>query len=218
MTGAPVVYLVDDDVSFRSAISRVLKASGYAVVDYESVAGFLQNIPDAKPGCLLLDVQMPAFDGLELQQELAKLSHHWPIIFMTGHGDIPTTVRAIKAGAEDFLSKPIPKRTLLEAVERALSRFREVQQHQGRLDALKALKALIAKLTPREGEVFALMVRGKMNKQIAHLLGTSERTVKYHRQMIMQKLSVGSFAEAVSVAERAGMLTPQPSPDVKSAS
>jgi FixJ family two-component response regulator len=158
---------------------------------------------------------MPAIGGLELQQELAKLSHHWPIIFMTGHGDIPTSVRAIKAGAEDFLSKPIPRQTLLEAIERALSRYAAIQQSQGRLDALKTL---IAKLTPRENEVFALMVRGKMNKQIAHLLGTSERTIKYHRQMIMQKLQVGSFAEAVSVAERTGILTPQPSPDVKSAS
>ncbi|MBR0960054.1 response regulator transcription factor [Bradyrhizobium japonicum] len=215
MAGAPIVHIVDDDASFRSAISRVLKASGYAVAEYDSAASFLQAITDAEPGCLLLDVQMPAFGGLELQQELAKLSHHWPIIFMTGHGDIPTSVRAIKAGAEDFLSKPIPKQTLLEAVERALSRFREVQRNQGRLDALKAL---IAKLTPRESEVFALMVRGKMNKQIAHSLGTSERTIKYHRQMIMQKLQVGSFAEAVSVAERAGMLTPEPSPDVTSAS
>ncbi|MCK1740318.1 response regulator transcription factor [Bradyrhizobium sp. 139] len=215
MTGPPAVYIVDDDASFRSAISRVLKASGYAVIDFDSAAGFLQSIRGARPGCLLLDVQMPAIGGLELQQELAKLSHHWPIIFMTGHGDIPTSVRAIKAGAEDFLSKPIPKQTLLEAIDRALSRLEEVQQNQGRLDALKAL---IVKLTPREKEVFALMVRGKMNKQIAHLLGTSERTIKYHRQTVMQKLQVGSFAEAVSVAERTGILTPQLSPDVKSAS
>jgi FixJ family two-component response regulator len=214
IAGAPRVHIVDDDASFRSAISRVLKASGYAVADYDSAASFLEAT-DAEPGCLLLDVQMPALGGLDLQQELAKLSYHWPIIFMTGHGDIPTSVRAIKAGAEDFLSKPILKQTLLEAIERALSRFREVQRNQSRLDSLKAL---IAQLTPRESEVFALMVRGKMNKQIAHSLGTSERTIKYHRQMIMQKLQVRSFAEAVSVAERTGMLTPEPSPDVRGAS
>ena len=214
IAGAPIVHIVDDDASFRSAISRVLKASGYAVADYDSAASFLEAT-DAEPGCLLPDVQMPALNGLELQQELAKLSHHWPIIFMTGHGDIPTSVRAIKAGAEDFLSKPILKQTLLEAIERALSRLREVQRNQGRLDALRAL---IAQLTPRENEVFALMVRGKMNKQIAYSLGTSERTIKYHRQMIMQKLQVGSFAEAISVAERTGMLTPEPSLDVKGAS
>ena len=167
IAGAPIVHIVDDDASFRSAISRVLKASGYAVADYDSAASFLEAT-DAEPGCLLLDVQMPALNGLELQQELAKLSHHWPIIFMTGHGDIPTSVLAIKAGAEDFLSKPILKQTLLEAIERALSRLREVQRNQGRLDALRAL---IAQLTPRENEVFALMVRGKMNKQIAYSLG-----------------------------------------------
>ncbi|WP_346731068.1 response regulator [Bradyrhizobium sp. 35] len=193
----------------------MLKASGYAVVDFDSASTFLQSIRDVKPGCLLLDVQMPTIGGLELQQELKKLSHQWPIIFMTAHGDIPMSVRAIKAGAEDFLSKPIPKQTLLEAIERALLRLEEAQQNLGQLNALKAQ---IAKLTPRENEVFALMVRGKMNKQIAHLLGTSERTIKYHRQMIMQKLEVGCFAEAVSVAERTGILTPQPSPDVKSAS
>lgn len=215
MTGAPVIHVVDDDASFRSAISRVLMASGFAVTDYDSATSFLRAASDAKPGCLLLDVQMPALGGLELQQELTKLSHQWPIIFMTGHGDIPTSVRAIKAGAEDFLSKPIPRQTLLEAIDRALLRFKEVQQNQGRLDTLKAL---IGRLTPRENEVFALMVRGKMNKQIAHSLGTSERTIKYHRQMIMQKLEVGSFAEAVSVAERAGMLTPQPSPGVENTS
>ncbi|MCK1397071.1 response regulator transcription factor [Bradyrhizobium sp. 4] len=215
MTGAPVVYIVDDDASFRPAICRVLKASGYAVVDFDSAAAFLQSIHDAKPGCLLLDVQMPTIGGLELQQELAKLSHHWPIIFMTAHGDIPMSVRAIKAGAEDFLSKPIPRQTLLAAIERALLRLHEAQQNLGRLDALKTL---VAKLTPRENEVFALMVRGKMNKQIAHSLDTSERTIKYHRQMIMQKLEVGSFAEAVSVAERTGILAPRPLPDVESAS
>jgi FixJ family two-component response regulator len=204
MTGAPVVHIVDDDASFRIAISRVLKAAGYAAVDYDSAASFLQSVSGAIPGCLLLDVQMPALDGLELQQELKKLTHHWPVIFMTGHGDIPTTVRAIKAGAEDFLSKPIPKRTLLEAVESALSRLKVAQHDQSQVDTLRAL---VAKLTPRENEVFVLMASGKMNKQIAHLLGLSERTIKYHRQMIMQKLEVGSFAEAVSLAERSGVLT-----------
>ena len=215
MAGAPVVYIVDDDPSFRRGIARVLRLSGFTVVEHDSATSFLRTIHDAKPGCLLLDVQMPAIGGLELQQQLAKLSHQWPIIFMTGHGDIPTSVRAIKAGAEDFLSKPIPKQTLLEAIGRALLRLREVQQKQCRLDGLKSL---IEKLSPRENEVFALMVRGKMNKQIAHLLGTSERTIKYHRQMIMQKLQVGSFAEAVSVAERTGVLASPPSSDVTSAS
>jgi FixJ family two-component response regulator len=164
---------------------------------------------DAKPGCLVLDVQMPSLDGLQLQAELAKLSHNWPIIFMTGHGDIPTSVRAIKAGAEDFLSKPVSRETLLEAIERALIRYAGIRESQYQLTSFRSL---IATLTPREGEVFSLMVRGRLNKQIAHLLGTSERTVKAHRHMVMEKLQVQSFAEAVSIAERAGLLTTTPSP------
>ena len=153
---------------------------------------------------------MPALDGLQLQQELSKLSHSWPIIFMTGHGDIPTSVRAIKAGAEDFLSKPVSRQTLLETIERAFARYSAQRESR---DQLNSLKSLIATLTPRESEVFSLMVRGKLNKQIAHLLGTSERTVKAHRHMVMQKLQVQSFAEAVSIAERLGLLTATPSSD-----
>jgi FixJ family two-component response regulator len=153
---------------------------------------------------------MPTIGGLQLQEELSKLSQNWPIIFMTGHGDIPTSVRAIKAGAEDFLSKPVSRQTLLEAIERALVRYAGIREGQ---DKLNSLKSLIATLTPRESEVFSLMVRGKRNKQIAHLLGTSERTIKAHRQMVMQKLQVQSFAEVVSIAERVGLLTATSSSD-----
>jgi FixJ family two-component response regulator len=213
MTGDPVIHIVDDDASFRTAISRLLKLSGYEVADYESATSFLRAIENAKPGCILLDVQMPTLGGLQLQEELAKLSRNWPIIFMTGHGDIPTSVRAIKAGAEDFLSKPVSKQTLLEAIDRALVRYGAIQQSQ---DQLNTLRSLIATLTPREAEVFALMVRGKLNKQIAHLLGTSERTIKAHRHMVMQKLQVQSFAEAVSIAERVGL--PMLPPDTSGAS
>jgi FixJ family two-component response regulator len=209
VTGAPMIHIVDDDASFRTAISRLLKVSGYEVADYESATSFLRVIENARPGCILLDVQMPTLGGLQLQEELAKLSHSWPIIFMTGHGDIPTSVRAIKAGAEDFLSKPVSMETLLEAIERALVRHAGMRESR---DQLNSLKSLIATLTPREGEVFSLMVRGKLNKQIAHTLGTSERTVKAHRHMVMQKLRVRSFAEAVSIAERVGLLTTIPSP------
>lgn len=215
MAGAPVIHVVDDDASFRTAISRVLKASGYEVADYESATSFLGALASAKPGCILLDVKMPDVGGLQLQDELAKLSHSWPIIFMTGHGDIPTSVRAIKSGAEDFLSKPVPGETLLKAVKQALLRHAAKQQSQ---DQINSLRSLIATLTPREAEVFALMVRGKLNKQIAHLLGTSERTVKAHRHMVMEKLRVQSFAEAVSIAERVGSLAPSPSPDTRDAS
>jgi FixJ family two-component response regulator len=212
MTRTPVIHIVDDDPSFRTAISRVLKVSGYEVADYESAACFLRAMENARPGCIVLDVKMPALGGLQLQEELAKLSLNWPIIFMTGHGDIPTSVRAIKAGAEDFLSKPLSRQTLLEAIERALVRHAAMQQKQDQIDSLRSL---VSTLTLREAEVFALMVRGKPNKQIAHLLGTSERTVKAHRHMVMSKLQVQSFAEAVSIAERVGLLTPSPSPDAR---
>lgn len=205
MTGTVVIHVVDDDPSYRVAISRVLEASGYEVAAYESAACFLRSIENAKPGCIVLDVQMPALGGLQLQQQLAELSHSWPIIFMTAYGDIPTSVRAIKAGAEDFLSKPVSSERLLEAIEGALVRHAAIQQS---LDQLNSFKSLISTLTPREAEVFALMVRGKLNKQIAHQLGTSERTVKAHRHVVMQKLRVKSFAEAVSIAERVGPLTP----------
>jgi len=134
---------------------------------------------------------------------------------MTGHGDIPMSVRAIKAGAEDFLSKPVPRETLLEAIERAFARHAAMQQKKDQLDSLRSL---VAMLTAREAEVFALMVRGKLNKQIAHLIGTSERTVKAHRHMVMQKLQVRSLAEAVSIAERVGLLEPSAASEAKSTS
>jgi FixJ family two-component response regulator len=210
MNGARLIHVVDDDASFRAAISRVLTVSGYEVAAYESAACFLRNIENARPGCILLDVEMPALGGLQLQEELAKLSHGWPIIFMTAHGDIPTSVRAIKAGAEDFLTKPVSRQTLLEAIQRALVRHaaRQQSQHQ-----LISLKTLVSTLTPREAEVFALMVRGKLNKQIAHRLGTSERTIKAHRHMVTAKLRVQSFAEVVSIAERVGLLASPTSSD-----
>jgi FixJ family two-component response regulator len=203
MTGIPVIHIVDDDASFRTAISRLLKASGYEVAAYESAAAFLRDIDNDRAGCILLDVQMPTVGGLQLQEELAELSHSSPIIFTTGYGDIPTSVRAIKAGAEDFLIKPISLQTLLETIQRALARHAVRQRGQ---DQLNSFKTLISTLTPRESEVFALMVRGKLNKQIAHLLGTSERTIKAHRHMVMDKLRVRSFAEVVSIAERVGLL------------
>lgn len=199
----PVIHVVDDDPSFRGGISRLLRVSGYEVADYESATSFLRASESARPGCILLDVQMPTLGGLQLQEQLAKLSLSWPIIFMTAHGDIPTSVRAIKAGADDFLSKPVPRETLLAAIERAFARHAVIQQNQ---DQVSALKLLISTLTPREKEVFALMVRGKLNKQIAFQLGTSERTIKAHRHGIMNKLQVQSFAEAVSIAERTGLL------------
>ena len=157
-----------------------------------------------RAGCILLDLQMAGVNGFELQECLAKSDNVLPpIVFLTAHGDIKAGVHAIKAGAEDFLPKPATKEALFDCIERALARNLEQRQRQ---DRLKAMRALVASLTPREQEVFALVVRGKLNKQIAHELGTTLRTIKAHRQSAMEKLGVKSFAEAVSIAEPLGML------------
>jgi FixJ family two-component response regulator len=197
-----IIRVVDDDAPFRAAIKRLLKASGYEVALYESGDQLLKNSPGDEPGCILLDVHMSGLDGLGLQNELKQMNSILPIVFLTGHGDIPTSVKAMKAGAEDFLSKPVSKVTLLGTVERALSRYKEQRE---RRDKLASLRALAASLSPREKEVFALVVRGLLNKQIAFELGTSVRTIKAHRHAVMTKLKAKSIAEAVSTAERLGM-------------
>jgi FixJ family two-component response regulator len=203
ITEAPVIHVVDDDESFRMAVARLLKACGYQVALYESARQLLEKPPAMEPGCILLDVRMPGMSGHELQARLLKIGNALPIVFLTGHGDIRMSVRAIKAGAEDFLSKPVSRKTLIEAIQRALVRQQEACEQNLRLSSLRAVAAT---LTPRESEVFALIVRGKLNKQIAHELGTSVRTIKAHRHAVMQKLKVQSLAEAVSIAERLGML------------
>jgi FixJ family two-component response regulator len=203
ITEAPVIHVVDDDESFRTAVARLLKACGYQVALYESARQLLEKPPAMEPGCILLDVRMPGMSGHELQARLLKIGNAVPIVFLTGHGDIRMSVRAIKAGAEDFLSKPVSRKTLIEAIQRALVRQQEACEQNLRLGSLRAVAAT---LTPRESEVFALIVRGKLNKQIAHELGTSVRTIKAHRHAVMQKLKVHSLAEAVSIAERLGML------------
>jgi FixJ family two-component response regulator len=203
MIGAPVVHVVDDDASFRTSMSRLLQASGYQTQLYASGDAFLEQLPVGEAGCILLDLQMSGVQGFELQDHLAKTGNVLPIIFLTAHGDIRAGVHAIKAGAEDFLPKPVPPGALFECVERALARNAEQRQQQ---DRLGAMRQLVASLTPREAEVFALVVRGKLNKQIAHELGTTVRTIKAHRHAVMTKLGVTSIAEAVSLAERLGML------------
>jgi FixJ family two-component response regulator len=202
-SSAPVIHIVDDDTSFRTSMSRLLRASGYQTAIYESGSNFLEKLPIDEAGCILLDLQMAGVNGFELQDRLGKSSNTLPIIFLTAHGDIKSGVQAIKAGAEDFLPKPVTKEALFECVERAL--VRNLEQREQR-DRLKAMRGLVESLTPREADVFALVVRGKLNKQIAHELGPTVRTIKAHRQAIMEKLGVKSIAEAVSIAERLGML------------
>ncbi|MBR0927754.1 response regulator transcription factor [Bradyrhizobium diazoefficiens] len=201
-----LVHVVDDDESFRTAIERRLKLAGYDVVTYASSQALLEMTPnDEQAGCILLDVRIPGLSGPELQTRLIESGSHLPIIFLTGHADTPTTVRAIKAGAEDFLTKPISSEQLIEAIERALATQRAARVRRNRLDALRGD---LARLTHRERQVFDLIVRGRINKQAAHELGTTERTVKAHRQQVMEKMQVHSLAELVSIAERLGMLDP----------
>ncbi len=198
------IHVVDDDASFRSAIERRLKLAGYQVATYPSAQQLLDSPPDeSEPGCILLDVRIPGLSGPELQSRLNELGSTLPIVFLTGYADTPTTVRTIKAGAEDFLTKPVDSEQLLGAIERALARYSNVR---GRRQKLDEMRMLVAALTPRERQVFGLVVRGKLNKQIAHELGTTERTIKAHRHQVMEKMKVQSLAELVTLAERLGVL------------
>jgi FixJ family two-component response regulator len=200
-----VVHVIDDDAMFRAAISRILEAVGYQVLLYGSANQFLMEVGDSEqPGCILLDVHLPGLSGPELQDRLAKDAPFIPIVFLSGQGDIPTSVKAIKSGAEDFLVKPVSKGDLVDAVERAVARAKtRLEQHQ----RLTNLRELLSSLTRRERQVFELVVQGKMSKQIAFDLGTAERTIKAHRQKVMEKLNATSIAELVSIAERLGIRT-----------
>jgi FixJ family two-component response regulator len=198
------VHVVDDDASFRTAIERRLTLAGYQVASYPSAQQLLDCPPDeSEPGCILLDVRIPGLSGPELQGRLNALGSTLPIVFLTGYADTPTTVRAIKAGAEDFLTKPVESEELLEAIERALARHAATRTEHHRLEEMRTL---LAALTARERQVFGLVVRGKLNKQIAHELGTTERTIKAHRHQVMEKMKVQSLAELVRMAERLGLL------------
>jgi len=201
-----MVYVVDDDSSFRTAIERRLKIAGHEVVTYPSSQELLDNLPDeSRPGCILLDVRIPGLSGPDLQARLKDIGSTLPIVFLTGHADIPTTVQTIKAGALDFLIKPVSSDELLGAIDRAQAWHQAARSQRGKLDALRAHVTL---LTPREREVFALVVQGKINKQIAARLGTTERTIKAHRHRVMEKMNVQSLAELAAIAERLGILDP----------
>jgi FixJ family two-component response regulator len=194
------VFLVDDDDSVLRALGRLIKSAGYEVQTFVSARAFLDSGDFQKgPACLVLDVRMPGLNGLDLQRELQAARATLPIIFITGYGDIPTTVRAMKAGAVDFLPKPLKDTVLLRAIEQALARAARDQAE--RLD-LEALSNRRDTLTPREREVMALVVRGLLNKQIAFELGTVEKTIKVHRARVMQKMGVDSLAELVRVADK----------------
>jgi FixJ family two-component response regulator len=197
------VHIVDDDASFRTAIERRLKKAGYQVATYHSAQQFLACLPDDNDrGCILLDVRIPELSGPELQERLGKLGSSLPIVFLSGYADVSTTVKTIKAGAEDFLTKPVSSEQLLGAIEKAMTHQDAVRGLKQKLDMLRAQ---LGTLTPRERQVFDRVVQGKINKQIALQLGATERTIKAHRHRVMEKMKVQSLAELVSIAERLGI-------------
>jgi FixJ family two-component response regulator len=199
---APVfVHVVDDDESSRIAASRLLKSVGHQVRAYANAAEFLAEHPHGA-GCLVLDLRMPGQGGLELQQELARLENPLPIVFLTGHGDIAKTVRAMKAGAIDFLTKPVEPHVLIEAVARALARDAEDRAVRARQ---QDIRERFNRLTPREREVFAHLISGQLNKQIGFDLGITERTIKVHRHQVLAKMEANSVADLVRMAEELGI-------------
>jgi FixJ family two-component response regulator len=200
----PIVHLVDDDASFLAAISRLLRANGFAVRTYASASAFLDGRNFELPGCVLADVRMPGMSGLDLQGALSEAGTPLPILFLTGHGDIPSSVRAMRDGAEDFLEKRAPKRKLLDAVRRALARDAREREQRARQHRLRER---FDALTRREREVLSHVIQGRLNKQIAADLGIHERTVKLHRTAITTKLGVQSVAELTRLTDQAGLFT-----------
>jgi len=198
---SPVVFIVDDDVSMREALTDLFRSMKFDAEAFDSAAAFLEKANLNRHGCLLLDVRLPGINGLDFQMQLERVGNRMPIIFMTGFGDIPMSVRAMKAGAVDFLTKPFKEQDILDAVaaamERDASRRRESAQNE-------AVTSLAGQLTPREREVMGAVVRGLMNKQIAYDLGISEVTVKLHRGNVMRKMQARSVADLVRKAELIG--------------
>jgi FixJ family two-component response regulator len=194
-----IVFVVDDDPSVLRGLERLFRSAGYDVEGYASPRDFLSRVGADRPGCVVVDLRMPDMGGLELQEELARKGSPLPLVFLTGHGDVPSSVRAMKAGAIDFLTKPCDDTDLLSAVERALAR--DVQKRAER-EELGVLRMRFEALTPREQEVCALVARGLLNKQIAAELGTAEKTIKVHRGRVMEKLGVDSIVDLVRLVDR----------------
>ena len=199
MSAQPVVFVVDDDPSIRSTLTFLLNSVGLAVESFDSADGFLQRkLPDA-PSCLVLDVRLPGLSGLEFQRELAARNIRIPVIFLTGHGDIPMTVRAMKNGAVEFLTKPFRDQDLLDAIRVALERDRGQREEE---KEITELRKRFESLTPREREVISMVVTGMLNKQVAVQLGTAENTVKVHRSRAMEKMHAQSLADLVRMIEK----------------
>lgn len=208
MNSEPTVFLVDDEASVLKALSRLLRSAGLTVETFRSPLEFLQRRDLNVPGCLVLDVAMPDLNGLDLQQALAARGIELPVIFLTGKGDIPMSVQAMKQGAVDFLTKPTNDEDLLAAIRTAFER--DLASRQARIERLR-IQQQLETLTPREREVLVHVIAGKLNKQVAADLGTVEKTIKVHRARVMKKMKVRSLAELVRATERVGI---QPAPDV----
>ncbi len=203
MSGAKeIVFVVDDDPSVLKGLRRLLAAAGLEVAAFESPQQFLERFDASASGCLVLDLAMPGLNGMELQQELAARGSTLPIVFLTGHGDVPTSVQAMKRGAADFLTKPVDEKDLLAAVASAFEKCRALRKAQAET---AEVERRLATLTPREREVLEHIVSGKRNKQVAGELGTVEKTVKVHRARVMEKMHARSLADLVRLAERAGI-------------
>jgi FixJ family two-component response regulator len=206
MTGeTEVVFLVDDDPAILRAVGRVLHSAGLKTIVFDSPRQFLSAHDPGVPGCVVLDLSMPGIDGLEVQERLATANGGRPIIFLTGRADVPTSVRAMKKGAVDFLTKPVDADALIQAVSRALEKDRREREARREADSVRVL---LRELTPREHEVFVHVVAGKLNKQVAAELGASEKTIKVHRGRVMEKLRAASLADLVRLAQRAGIREP----------
>jgi FixJ family two-component response regulator len=200
--GKATVFVVDDDAMLRKALQRLIRSAGYASDTYDSAQAFLEGEKDGSPRCLILDVQMPGLSGLDLHREMLARDLYMPVIFLSGHGTVPMSVRAMKSGAEDFLIKPVDEKRLFPAIEAALRK--DVQEREERAEREDIQRRLDA-LTPREYEVLVLVITGMLNKQIAADMVTSEKTVKVHRARVMHKMEAGSLAELVRLAEHAGI-------------
>jgi FixJ family two-component response regulator len=205
-TPETMVFVIDDDPSFRRSTEMLIESVGWSVQAFSSAEEFLRSRRPDIPACLVLDVRLPHLSGLDLQRELAKASVQIPIIFLTGHGDIPMTVQAMKAGAVEFLTKPFREQEFLDAIRRAINFDRAAHLERAKL---ADLRGRYQALTAREREVMAHVVTGMLNKQIAHELGTTEKTIKVHRGHLMQKMETKSLAELVRAAERLGIFGPK---------